>query len=216
MKAVSKVIGPGMGILTAVALELQAGSACWAQSTTPFIPASWGVGITPQTSGKGVSVIVHVTLPAPRPCFYITNWGAPRLVGHSVTVDAQFWASSLVPCPTVLSGVTNRYDLGPLPPGDYGFAFAAWGVTVKTQAFRVPVRVSILAAQSASQVQLCWNTATNAWYRLEYCRTLATNEWVPLTGWLLGNGSLFCTNDAVLGGQAQRFYRVAGTNGAPF
>jgi hypothetical protein len=44
---------------------------------------------------------------------------------------------------------------------------------------------------------------------------LATNEWAPLTAWFPGNGNRFCTNDAILVGQPQKFYRVAGTNAPP-
>lgn len=209
--AVHNILGHRLGILTAVTLGLQAGFACWAQSTGPFIPASQAVIIKPQTNSLPVSVTLHVILPAPSPCYYITNWGQPLLQGNSVSVDAQFWESSLVACPTVLSGAETQYDLGSLPPGDYRFVFGAWGVTVKTQAFSVPVLLSIRNLQAASQIQLCWNTATNGWYRLECSSALATNEWAAFTAWLPGNGNPFCTNDAVMDGQPQKFFRVAGT-----
>ena len=215
MRTVIKTMGSIVRFFVIVVLGLQAVPECWTQSATPYIPPPDTVSIKPRTNSQPVSVIVNVILPSPSPCYSVSNWGQPLLLGNSVSVDAQFWSSSLVPCPDVLSLVTTQYNLGLLPPGDYTFFFSAWGVTVKTQAFSVPVLLSISTLQADSQIQLCWNTATSAWYRLEYCSILATNEWVPLTTWFPGSGSRFCTNDAILAGQPQRFYRVAGTNAPP-
>ncbi|HEY5913706.1 MAG TPA: LamG-like jellyroll fold domain-containing protein [Verrucomicrobiae bacterium] len=67
-----------------------------------------------------------------------------------------------------------------------------------------------------SQAELCWGTLTTNWYQLQYKSALATNQWVPFTpNWLAGDGNRFCTNDTVLPGQAQRFYRVVVTNSTP-
>ena len=84
-------------------------------------------------------------------------------------------------------------------------------LTVSIEAERAPERLSI----RVSQVELCWPTATNAWYQLQYRSILTTNQWVPISAWLRGSGDLFCTNDAVLIGQTQRFYQVARTNAPP-
>jgi len=70
---------------------------------------------------------------------------------------------------------------------------------------------------SQVQVELCWGTLTNAWYQLQYCSTLTTNQWVPLTGgWSPGTGARYCTNGALQVGLSQRFYRVAVTNSPPY
>lgn len=67
-----------------------------------------------------------------------------------------------------------------------------------------------------SQVELCWDTVPTKWYQLQYESSLTTNQWVPfMTNWIAGNGSRFCTNDAVQADQAQRFYRIAITNSPP-
>jgi hypothetical protein len=76
---------------------------------------------------------------------------------------------------------TIQYDLGWLPPGDYSFIFGAWDVTVRTQAFSVPLLLSINTQQVDSQIQLCWNTAASEDYRLECSSTLTTNDWEPVT-----------------------------------
>jgi hypothetical protein len=214
LTATIKTLGPVVRFFIIVNLGLQAVPECQAQSSAPYIPPSDNVHIKPQTNSQPVSVMVSVTLPSPSPCYSVSNWGQPLLLGNSVSVDAQFWSSNAV-CPTVLSDVSTQYNLGSLPPGDYRFVFGAWGVTVKTQAFSVPVFLSIGTLQAASQIPLCWNTATSAWYRLEYSSILATNKWAPLTTWFPGSGSRFCTNDAILAGQPQKFYRVAGTNAPP-
>ncbi len=67
-----------------------------------------------------------------------------------------------------------------------------------------------------SQVEICWRTITNAWYQLQYRSAMTTNQWTPLApAWVAGDGATYCTNDAVLVGQAQRFYQVAVTNSPP-
>jgi hypothetical protein len=64
-----------------------------------------------------------------------------------------------------------------------------------------------------SHVELCWDTDTSALYQLQYRSELTTNLWVPLfTNYVKGTGSSICTNDAVLVGQPQRYYRVVSTN----
>jgi hypothetical protein len=80
-------------------------------------------------------------------------------------------------------------------------------VTVLPGAPRLSIRVS--------QIELCWETFTNAWYRPEYRSALTTNQWAPLAPWFRGDGNRFCTNDALYVGQVQRFYQVAVTNSAP-
>jgi hypothetical protein len=67
-----------------------------------------------------------------------------------------------------------------------------------------------------SQVELCWYTMMTNWYQLQYKSSLTTNVWVPfMTNWIAGDGNRFCTNDAVLPDQVQRFYRVVVTNSLP-
>jgi hypothetical protein len=177
----------------------------------PYIPHPNSVDIRLQTNGVTVSVVCSVDLPDT--CKSVGTWGQPVLLGNTVSVDAQFWSAPVGCLPMVMT-VTNQYNLGPLPPGNYNFVFGASGTTVKTQAFSVPgPRLS--ARLSGAQVELCWDTASNGWCRLQYSSVLTTNYWAPLTPWFLGNGNQFCTNDTVLAEEAPRFYLVACTNGPP-
>lgn len=104
--------------------------------------------------------------------------------------------------PYDIEGVArNAFD----PPGAYGMP----QTTILTSCGRLSIPLF------GAEVQLCWDTASNAWYQLQSSSVLTTNQWAPLTQWLPGNGSQFCTNDTVLAEEAQRFYRVACTNGPP-
>jgi hypothetical protein len=58
-----------------------------------------------------------------------------------------------------------------------------------------------------AQVEVSWDTATNAGYRLEYCSTLSSNAWTPVCS-VPGDGQRCCTNDPLLSGEP-RYYRVA-------
>lgn len=74
-------------------------------------------------------------------------------------------------------------------------------------------RLSIRVSQ---QVELCWQTSPNAWYQLQYCSLLPTGQWLPLsTNWVTGDGTRFCTTDAVIPGNHQRFYRLSVANSPP-
>jgi hypothetical protein len=85
-------------------------------------------------------------------------------------------------------------------------AGAAWGDTFTNVG--LAIRLS-----GPGQVEVSWDTATNAAYRLETCSSLASNAWAPCTtDWLAGDGNRCCTNLPLLADQA-RFYRVAVTNG---
>jgi hypothetical protein len=212
MKTTLKDIHTIVASLAIVVLGLLAVPECGAQTPNPYIPPPYAVNISPQTNGATVSVAVSVDLPDT--CHSVGNWSQPLLLGNSVYVDAQFWRMPLICLPVIIT-VSTQYNLGTLPPGNYSFVFRAWGTTVKTQAFSVPVPDPPRLSIRVSQVELCWDTAINAWYQLQYRSTLTTNQWLPLTLWFPGSGNQFCTNDAILAGQAQRFYQVARTNAPP-
>lgn len=68
---------------------------------------------------------------------------------------------------------------------------------------------------SAGQMELAWDTATNAAYRLESCPSLARPAWSPgPTDWRAGDGLRFATN-LPLPADPLRFYRVAVSNTPP-
>ena len=78
-----------------------------------------------------------------------------------------------------------------------------------------PVSIAIRVSQAA-QVELCWQTATNTWYQLQYRSTLSANNWLPLsTNWVTGDGTRFCTKDAVVLGSLQKFYGLSIRNSPP-
>lgn len=81
-------------------------------------------------------------------------------------------------------------------------------LTIAVPELVVPPRLDM----RVSHVELCWDTVTNNFYQLQYRSSLTTNVWMPLGGPVFGDGSRFCTNDAVVIGQPQRFYQLAITN----
>jgi hypothetical protein len=58
-----------------------------------------------------------------------------------------------------------------------------------------------------SQVSICWDTASNKTYQLQYRSDLTTNQWVNLGGLLPGTGSKICITDEVTD-SPRRFYRA--------
>ena len=59
-----------------------------------------------------------------------------------------------------------------------------------------------------SQVEICWNSYSNQMYKVQYRSDLTSNTWVNLFTNVAGTGTENCVLDAVVRGQAQRYYRV--------
>ena len=67
-----------------------------------------------------------------------------------------------------------------------------------------------------AEVELCFNTVSNAWHQLQFRSALPASQWLPLrTNFFRGDGTAFCTRDSVPLGEPQRIYRVVVTNGLP-
>jgi hypothetical protein len=148
-----------VGFLAIVGLGLRTAPECYAQSE-PYFPLPDLVRITVDTNSQNVLVDVAVGLPIPPPCHSVSNWGQAVLAGNIATADAQFLVTTGY-CMAVLHGVTNQYDLGSLPPGDYSFVFEAWGTALKTNAFIVPVlpRLALTITQlDGGVLRLSWPT----------------------------------------------------------
>lgn len=59
-----------------------------------------------------------------------------------------------------------------------------------------------------SEVEFCWNSASNRTYQVQYQPTATTNTWKDLGSPVTGNGGTNCIKDAVLLSQPERLYRV--------
>lgn len=59
-----------------------------------------------------------------------------------------------------------------------------------------------------SEVEICWQSETNALYRVEYRLEVTGSEWLPLYTNLVGTGERICVADRLAPEQPQRFYRV--------
>jgi len=67
-----------------------------------------------------------------------------------------------------------------------------------------------------SQVELCWQSATNRSFQLLYSSALTTNQWLPLTtNWVSGDGARHCETDSIPVGSPGNFYRLISTSDPP-
>lgn len=65
-----------------------------------------------------------------------------------------------------------------------------------------------------SEVQICWPSATNVTYQVQYLSELTVN-WTSLLDCIRATSSETCVSDQVTAGQPRRFYRVVQTDCVP-
>jgi len=68
--------------------------------------------------------------------------------------------------------------------------------------------VPILSLRVVSGVELCWNSASNQNYQVQYHSNLLGSFWVDLGPPVRGDGALTCVTDAAVPEQPRRFYRL--------
>lgn len=74
----------------------------------------------------------------------------------------------------------------------------------------------VISAPASSEVALCWETAPNRYYQLQWSSVLSSNQWVPLfPAWTTGDGAGHCEIDTIAPGSPQKFYRLLCTNSPP-
>lgn len=106
--------------------------------------------------------------------------------------------------PIVLSGIGRFHrvvvdsTLHSATSGGIGFDLVSFG----------PILPQPHPSIRCSQVEICWESATNATYQLQYRSTLTTNQWVAFGAPVQGDGTRQCVTDAVVADQPQRFYRI--------
>jgi len=59
-----------------------------------------------------------------------------------------------------------------------------------------------------SEVELCWNTASNQTCQVQYSSDLTTNLWTDLGAPVQGGRIPHCIQDKVIAGDGKRLYRV--------
>ena len=202
---------------------------------TPFAP--YVVGITAwranDTNSQWVAPQTTYTLTTQDPPGYYTNRTTFELTGldpDSAYVTFRILADNALQDVVLngrsmgISGTTDFSTwLGPFTLTN-GFAIGSNTLDFVVNNFppsggnacglRVDILSSSVLAQPllrirVSQVELCWDTVTNAAYQLQYRSTLTTNVWVAFsTAFVPGTGGTGCSNDTVYSGEPQRFYRV--------
>ncbi|HTA94781.1 MAG TPA: hypothetical protein VK769_01525 [Verrucomicrobiae bacterium] len=171
--------------------------------------------------GTGGTLLQTLTVPVvgiAQPAVTWNDWSVNVSVqaGQHYTFNFTPNAATLPNPYGVAIGPTNSYAGGVMglndPSGSYTNQF-----DLVFRTFVTPNSVEPnLSIQLFSEVELCWPSQTNLMYQVQYSSTLATNQWSPLnTNWIIGTGTEFCTNDIILAGQPQRFYRVAVMTNSP-
>jgi hypothetical protein len=64
-------------------------------------------------------------------------------------------------------------------------------------------------------VEICWNSFSNATYRVDYQSSLNTNVWAVLYQCVASTGTQTCVFDPAQFSQPSRFYRIVSTNCIP-
>jgi hypothetical protein len=65
-----------------------------------------------------------------------------------------------------------------------------------------------VAGIRVSEVEICWNAASNLTYQVQYRTALDPGTWIALGSTITGNGAVQCVADKVPADRTQRFYRV--------
>jgi len=79
---------------------------------------------------------VNVMIEFPSSGYNVSNWGTPRMVGNTISVDAEIWDWTGLDL-QVITHISNDYNLGNLSAGKYLFVFVAWESPVKSISFIV-------------------------------------------------------------------------------
>jgi hypothetical protein len=59
-----------------------------------------------------------------------------------------------------------------------------------------------------SEVEICWPSLSDQFYRVEYRSDFTTNSWLPFATDIVGTGAQLCVYDKISRDQPKRFYRV--------
>ena len=71
--------------------------------------------------------------------------------------------------------------------------------------------VAVLAPAATvrcSELEVCWNAASNRMYQVQYRSTLTSNAWANLGAPVAGTGTTNCVTDKIAPGEPQRFFRI--------
>jgi hypothetical protein len=100
-------------------------------------------------------------------------------------------------------------------------AFAS-GSGTAASGFFSEVPVAQLTFESAprltirtSQVELCWESVSNATYRVEWQSDSTQNSWTPLVNCIRSSGPITCIQDSLSPGASRRWYRAIRTSCTP-
>lgn len=164
---------------------------------TAVITGLWGaddggfIRLNGQDSGIGTGTL---SLPGGDPANF------DRL--HSFALDRGF-----LPTTNTLDIIVNDPD-GAWGQGDVtGLNVASLSGTAEP--YKLAIRLTQVALNQVPQVELCWQTVADVSYQLQYCDSLSTDQWLPVSdAWIGGDGGEYCLPEAVEVAVAERYYRL--------
>lgn len=140
---------------------------------------------------------------AVQPIPFASGCGLDNVAGVAFGPDGDLWAVSNEGIRGIIKySVVNGACVTNIVIGVGGLQFVL---------FTPPLRVNI----RVSEVEIAWNSVSNATYSVEYKSSLTTNQWSPLVGCVQATGTTTRAYDKINIGDAQRFYRVVATNCVP-
>ena len=135
-----------------------------------------------------------------------TNWqlGQPNDSGGKVEDKLQFGFDTMTPMWNDIMSVDPTPDYRPI----------AYVIEWNNDPFAPILEASW--SPTNSQVVLCWQSAPNRFYQLQFSGALTNNQWAPLnSNWVSGDGMRHCETDVILYDTPIRFYRLLCTNAPP-
>jgi hypothetical protein len=156
-----------------------------------------------------------------RTTFFVRGTPTSALLDCAVDDDAQIWINGELVLNDNNNTASTFQDIDVsrhLRPGlnllavkaHDSYASAPLGMNYEAFSLRLDVEFTPdTLSIRCSQVEICWQSATNVIYQLQYQSALTGGQWTNLGAPIAGDGSRKCVTDPILEGEPQRFYRTA-------
>jgi len=155
-----------------------------------------------------------------RRTFFLGSTPASGLLDFAVDDDAQIWINGQMVVNDNNNTATRVLDIDARQYLRSGInllavkahnSFPLAPLGENSESFALRLRVEFTAATLSircSQVELCWQSATNVNYQLQYQSAITGGQWTNLGVPIAGDGSRQCATDAIAEGEPHRFYRT--------
>ena len=155
-----------------------------------------------------------------RTAFFVRGTPTSALLDCAVDDDAQIWINGELVLNDNNNTASTFQDIDVaryLRPGlnllavkaHDSYASAPLGMNYEALALRLDVEFTPdTLSIRCSQVEMCWQSATNVIYQLQYQSALTGGQWTNLGAPISGDGTRKCVTDAIAENEPHRFYRT--------